>query len=139
MYIQTSNWSYELVSQFYLLHFFYTLFIMPLLLSMAYMTTPFQLLSRFTKGKLVAQFNIQFNYNGSISICNKNGLRTEVYQTLRKIWENSIKLHTTNQIWILCMLFMCVGLSFVKLHFMYLWMDTSLVRIKLKAERDENM
>lgn len=58
---------------------------MPLLLSMAYMTTPFQLLSRFTKGKLVAQFNIQFNYNGSISICNKNGLRTEVYQTLRKI------------------------------------------------------
>lgn len=34
---------------------------------------------------------------------------------------------------------MCVGLSFVKLHFMYLWMDTSLVRIKLKAERDENV
>lgn len=35
--------------------------------------------------------------------------------------------------------FMCVGLSFVKLHFMYLWMDTPLVRIKLKAERDENV
>lgn len=35
--------------------------------------------------------------------------------------------------------YVCWILSFVKLHFMYLWMDTSLVRIKLKAERDENV
>lgn len=35
--------------------------------------------------------------------------------------------------------FLCVRLSFVKLHFMYLWMDILLVRIKLKAERDENV
>lgn len=35
--------------------------------------------------------------------------------------------------------YMCAGLSFVKLHFMYLWMDTSLVRIKLKAAKGMKM
>lgn len=41
---------------------------------------------------------------------------------------------------LLFLLRVCVGLSFVKLHFMYLWIGyTSLVWIKLKAEKGIKM